>query len=330
MNPSLDPEARDLLRLAKQAERDLPRDAQRVRARVLAAVGGVAAASSLSGHASAAGSAAAKASAGAGHVALGGGGLAGFGLVKVAAVVILLGLVGGAVVHRYRGADAPNQFLTQHRKTDGAALRSPSANVPLASEPSAEATSSAASLAPRGGLGVPNAPPPAVTSEPASTPQPARVSTPALSVGRVELGKANSAAVRSLARPAPVSQPQQAKQEDETSSAEPALEPKPAPDKTPSASSVTTTNAGPHSIISELRALRSAQQALNAGAPTRTLVILRDVHGGELLAERSALEIFALCALGQTRAAQQKAALFRSIASSSPLLPRVNASCAKP
>jgi hypothetical protein len=88
--------------------------------------------------------------------------------------------------------------------------------------------------------------------------------------------------------------------------------------------------ASSNSLSADLRTLSAAQQAFNAGAPARTLTLLRDLRGNELLAERSALEVFALCALGQTEAAAQKAALFRAIASSSPLLPRVNASCAKP
>jgi hypothetical protein len=38
--------------------------------------------------------------------------------------------------------------------------------------------------------------------------------------------------------------------------------------------------------------------------------------------------VFAHCALGNTAQAQQQAGLFRRLAPGSPLLPRVNASCA--
>lgn len=84
----------------------------------------------------------------------------------------------------------------------------------------------------------------------------------------------------------------------------------------------------PPSLSSELEAIQRAQRALNGGDAARALVELRAVKGRALQAERTALEVFALCKLGNVGAARQKAALFRQLAPGSPLLPRVQSSCA--
>jgi hypothetical protein len=84
----------------------------------------------------------------------------------------------------------------------------------------------------------------------------------------------------------------------------------------------------PPSLSSELEAIQRAQRALNGGDAARALVELGVVKGRALQAERTALEIFALCKLGNVGAARQKAALFRQLAPGSPLLPRVQSSCA--
>ena len=84
----------------------------------------------------------------------------------------------------------------------------------------------------------------------------------------------------------------------------------------------------PPSLAAELEALQRAQRSLNAGNAARALVELRTVSGHALRAERTALEVFANCALGNTALARQQAALFRQLAPGSPLLPRVAASCA--
>jgi hypothetical protein len=84
------------------------------------------------------------------------------------------------------------------------------------------------------------------------------------------------------------------------------------------------------SLATELEGLQRAQRSLNAGNAAAALIEVRAVGGQALLAERTALEVFAHCALGQVAAARQKAALFRQLAPRSPLLPRVEASCAGP
>jgi len=90
------------------------------------------------------------------------------------------------------------------------------------------------------------------------------------------------------------------------------------------------TAPAPPSLATELEALQRAQRSLNAGNAAGALTEVGAVRGQALLAERTALEVFAHCALGQVAAARQKAALFRQLAPRSPLLPRVEASCAGP
>lgn len=86
----------------------------------------------------------------------------------------------------------------------------------------------------------------------------------------------------------------------------------------------------PPSLAAELEALQRAQRALNAGNAASALQELHAIKGPALRAERTALEVFAHCALGNAAAARQQAALFRKLAPGSPLLPRVEASCARP
>jgi hypothetical protein len=92
--------------------------------------------------------------------------------------------------------------------------------------------------------------------------------------------------------------------------------------------SIESSLAPPPSLATELDALQRAQRALNAGNATSALVELQAVKGAALRAERTALEVFAHCALGNTATARKQAALFRKLAPHSPLLPRVQASCA--
>ena len=86
--------------------------------------------------------------------------------------------------------------------------------------------------------------------------------------------------------------------------------------------------SAPPSLSSELEALQRAQRALNSGDAAGALAELDGVKGRALVAERTALEVFALCRLGNTAAARQKAALFLQLAPESPLQRRVKASCA--
>jgi len=86
--------------------------------------------------------------------------------------------------------------------------------------------------------------------------------------------------------------------------------------------------SAPPSLAGELDALQRAQRALNAGNAAGALRELGAISGQALRAERTALEVFAHCALGNLARARQQAALFRQLAPRSPLLPRVDASCA--
>ena len=104
MTSMLDPDARDLLRLAKLAEQALPRDPERVRQRVLVAVGAAAATSSVVGHSAAVGAAVKTTGVASSHAALAASWVP--GLVKVVAVVSGLALAGGAA-YRLGAAKSP-------------------------------------------------------------------------------------------------------------------------------------------------------------------------------------------------------------------------------
>ena len=276
MTAMLDPDARDLLRLAKLAEQALPRDPERVRQRVLVLVGAGAATSAVAGHSAAAKTTGVVSS----HAGLAASWLP--GVVKAALVASGLAAAGGAV-YRMGAAQTSQISSAQHANVTPGAADAPRI-------PALAALDATKSVAPESLRAA------AITSARPDSP------TPKVRVARE--------ALRTSRAFTPESEP--GKHE-----GQPASLPEPVP-------------AASHSLSADLRTLRAAQQALNSGAPARTLALLRDLRGSELLAEQCALEVFALCELGQTEAASRKAALFRSIASSSPLLPRVNASCAKP
>jgi hypothetical protein len=292
----LDPDARDLLRLAKLAEQALPRDPERVRQRVLVAVGAAAATSTVASHSAAASAAAKTTGIVSSHAALAAGWLP--ALVKTVAVVSAvsgLALAGGTAyrmgaAEKHANAPAPQRTsLVQHTRVTpvGATVAT---TMPVAAPSIIAPSIVAPSIAPSLVLAAPNSP-------------------------RQDSAPAKVHAARDALRETSLAAPEAPASKREA---------QPAPDAEPAAATSVS------SLSADLRTLSAAQQAFNSGAPARTLTLLRDLRGSELLAERSALEVFALCALGQTEAASQKAALFRSIASSSPLLPRVNASCAKP
>ena len=301
---SLDPDARDLLRLAKLAEQSLPRDPERVRQRVLVAVGAAAATSTVANHGAAAthGAAAKATGIASSHAALAASWVP--GLVKAVAVVSGLALAGGTAYRLGATKTQANASLARltssvqhtntnvHRVDASPALQTSAAQAPTTTD----APSVATSLAPAPLTAAPLTAAPTTSTRQDSNPAKVRAAQDAL---RASQGSAVEAQAS-------------------TREAEPVAAPEP------------VAAASSDSLSADLRTLSAAQQAFNSGAPARTLTLLRDLRGNELLAERSALEVFALCALGQTEAASQKAALFRNIASSSPLLPRVNASCAKP
>lgn len=287
MTSMLDPDARDLLRLAKLAEQALPRDPERVRQRVLVAVGAAAATSTAASHGAAASAALKTTGIASSHAALAASWLP--ALVKTVAVVSGLALTGGAA---YRMAVARTHATTPVTQLTSSAQRLSVAPI-------------GASVATSLPVAAPSIVTPSIaTLLPAITPSSPRQDS--------ALAKAHVA--QDTQRTSSPSSPAQAAKRDTAPT--PALEPAAA--------------ASNNSLSADLRTLSAAQQAFNSGAPARTLSLLQGLRGNELLAEQSALAVFALCALGQTEAASQKAALFRSIASSSPLLPRVNASCAKP
>jgi hypothetical protein len=252
MTSELDSKARELIGLALQGERRLPRHRERVRRGVLAAVAAPAALGATDAALAAGKVAGATGSVVPGKVAL----LGGVAWLK-AVPVVALGVAGVVGVHELRAPEpAP------HQSAPAAARPAPAspAQAPLPSPPAPEAVPVAAA---------PEQPQAALT--PARTP---------------------SKAPRAEAEAAPPV-------------------------------------AAPPSLAAELEALQRAQRSLNAGNAVGALSEVRAVRGQALLAERTALEVFAHCALGQVAAARQKATLFRQLAPGSPLLPRVAASCAE-
>jgi hypothetical protein len=84
-------------------------------------------------------------------------------------------------------------------------------------------------------------------------------------------------------------------------------------------------------IASEVALLKRAQRELASANASESLALLDD-HAqrypeGALKAERLGARVFALCQLGQVERARATAREFLSIAGSSPLVPRVLASC---
>ena len=85
-------------------------------------------------------------------------------------------------------------------------------------------------------------------------------------------------------------------------------------------------------LAAETSLLARAQSQLYDGAPARAIALL-DQHRaefphGELLPEREAARVLALCALGRTAEAKTARARFERVFSASPLLARVRAGCA--
>lgn len=86
------------------------------------------------------------------------------------------------------------------------------------------------------------------------------------------------------------------------------------------------------SLAAETRLIAEAQSKLSEGAPARALALL-DQHReefprGDLVPEREAARVLALCALGRSAEAKTVRARFEHDFSSSPLLARVRAGCA--
>jgi hypothetical protein len=85
------------------------------------------------------------------------------------------------------------------------------------------------------------------------------------------------------------------------------------------------------SLATEVQLLKQAQRELASENPAASLALLDDharLHPeGALKAERLAARVFALCKLGRIEQARATAREFLSIAGSSPLVPRVLASC---
>jgi outer membrane protein assembly factor BamD (BamD/ComL family) len=86
-------------------------------------------------------------------------------------------------------------------------------------------------------------------------------------------------------------------------------------------------------LAAETRLLAQAQSKLNEGAAAPALALL-DQHRaefphGELVPEREAARVLALCALGRTADAKAARRRFERNFSSSPLLARVRAVCGR-
>ncbi len=252
MTSELDPKARELIGLALQGERRLPRHRERVRRGVLAVVAAPAALGATD-----AALAAGKAAGAAGSIAPGKVALLGAVTWLKAVPIVALGVVGVVGVQRLRApAPAPHRAI-------------PATVAPAVASP-------------------------AKTAAPSPVPAPLEV----------------EAAPERPQVTAPVRAPSRAMKAAEADEMAPATAP------------------APPSLAPELEALQRAQRSLNAGNAAAALTEVRAAGGQALLAERTALEVFAHCALGQVAAARQKAALFRQLAPRSPLLPRVEASCA--
>jgi hypothetical protein len=253
MTSQLDPEARALLGLALQGERRLPRDRERVRRRLLAALAAPAALAATEAVAAGKAAGVATGSAATGtKVAL-------FGTITwlKAAPLVVLGMTAGVVGLRHlHSTPAPAPIAVQ-------------ASVAPASERRAKAWPVIATV-----------PPVVEVAEPSE-----------------ETAASTDLPLKNRAMPA-------------GSSGTPLVAP------------------APPSLAAELDALQRAQRTLNAGDAAGALRELRGVSGPALRAERTALEVFANCALGNVALAKRQAALFRRLAPHSPLLPRVDASCA--
>jgi hypothetical protein len=309
MSSGLDPSAQKLVQLAKLAERDLKRDKRLVQRKIMLAVAAGAAASKLLETQTAEGAALAAErshdfSSAPGSEALTSKAITSqatssvaLKLLAVVASVAAIGIgVYGASDDKSVSTKPPALLETSAKPAPPVAPVAPPANTSAAGEPKTpEAQPLRATQHQSINEGVK---PESVVTPPSSTRTQQRVTAP-IKEARV------AAREREMSDPKrEVSAPVDAK---------PAKPTKP-----------------PSTLSSDLSLLQEAQKALNRGAPARALSILEDMQGRELLAEQSAIEVFALCALGQVERAREKARLFRRIAKGSPLMPRVDASCAKP
>jgi hypothetical protein len=164
----------------------------------------------------------------------------------------------------------------------------------------------------------------------ATAPQPPRADAPPLPletppVARGEVARATPARAERGPRRS------QSRREAVVVEAAPAV---PAPAATSSSTAAEPIVAAPESapapsLAQELAAVRKAQEAMLAGDARRALSIVRGSAGRSLMAERVALEVFALCELGEVEQASERARAFFALAPTSPLAPRVARSCAR-
>lgn len=253
MTSELDLKARQLIGLAMQGERRLPRQRERVRRGVLAVVAAPVALSATEGALAATKAATVS------------GGVAGTKAALVSAAVWLK-VAPLVVVAAAAGAVGYERLQPTRASTPSVQIAPPAVSLAAAT---AAAAPRSADIAP------------AIATEPA----------PSAPVAATRGVKANRASLQPTEEAPPVA-------------------------------------SAPPSLSFELDALQRAQRALNSGDAARALAELDGVKGRALAAERTALEVFALCRLGNTAAARQKAAVFRQLAPESPLQRRVKASCA--
>ena len=87
-------------------------------------------------------------------------------------------------------------------------------------------------------------------------------------------------------------------------------------------------------LEAETRLLREAHDAMQAGQPAKALDLLDQQSlayaGGQLVEERAAARVLALCKAGRPEAAQAAAARFLQEHPQSPLADRVRTACAAP
>jgi hypothetical protein len=324
MSTELDRESLTVLELAREAEQALPRDPERVRQRVLAAVG-VAAAAAVASASTPAGASTLPPAAPSASVAakLAGAGL--FGGLKLVGLASVL-LVAGAGAYVFAGSKTAERVEVVPAKVSPARVVAVAQAQPLRAPQVDEAPLTA---------------PPVVSVDTLPVLERAQAAAPG-SPDRASLIKGRT----SEAAPTSKQREGTSAASDETgaiagvrtgvgastsTSASPGASAPAAADKTTQdAEPETDTAPQPATLREDLQLLSQAQRALNGGDAGRALTLTLQMRSGQLSAERTALQVLALCQLGRRDEAVQQAERFRSIAPHSPLLPRIDASCAKP
>lgn len=302
----LSPAARALLAEARGGDDPSDQDRARGRRTLMAAIAGGASVAATSAASSAAASATA---AGSTTVAATGMSLT----LKIAAVVLVVGAVSGTVAVAPWEPDPPVAAPEVAAELRGAAPRGPArAAAPVAS---AEVSPTPAEMAVDPAPLAPSEAGPGQNGPSETGPGQNRPS---------ETGPSEAAPSEPLAAPAPRAQRRAAARA--TPPQQLAASP-PAPVEAPQPAAPSS----PSTLAEEMRLLRSAQSALSAGDPETALARLaehaRRFPAGTLAEEREAARILALCRAERRGEARAAAARFLRERPTSPLAPRVRASC---